>query len=121
MDLYPGRDMYDSFCNYQQALLAEFDRLCEEYKFEIVDAANQPRVVFAHLKASILRLLDRDSRDSYLANLATSRSDSADAPIRTIVEPPVLPFRDATKTFLNLAANPVVAQSPNGNGAHHHE
>src|SRR6267378_5517376 len=39
MDLYPGHDMYDSFCNYQAALLTEFDQLGEEYRFETVDAS----------------------------------------------------------------------------------
>lgn len=121
MDLHPGRDMYDSFCNYQQALLAEFDRLCHEYNFEIVDAAVQPKVVFEHLKASILRLLDSDSRESYLSSLAKSRTDISDTPIRAIVEPPVPPFRDASKTFLNLASHTIAAPQPNGNGAHRHE
>src|ERR1700685_536632 len=46
MDLYPGHDMYDSFCNYQAALLAEFDRLSEEFKFETVDAAADSGSVF---------------------------------------------------------------------------
>src|ERR1700757_2115214 len=39
MDLYPGQDMYESFSHYQRALLAEFDRLSEQYKFETIDAS----------------------------------------------------------------------------------
>ena len=35
--------MYDSFCNYQAALLAEFDRLSAEFKFETVDASARMR------------------------------------------------------------------------------
>src|SRR6202795_1740410 len=50
MDLYPGHDMYDSFCNYQAALLAEFDRLSEEFKFETVDASADSGRVFSQLK-----------------------------------------------------------------------
>jgi dTMP kinase len=62
MDLYPGQDMYDSFCNYQTALLAEFDRLSQEFKFETVDASADARSVFFQLTAKILCLLERDSR-----------------------------------------------------------
>ena len=51
MDLYPGRDMYESFCNYQKALLAEFDRLSAEYNFETVDASPDARIVFSLLKS----------------------------------------------------------------------
>ena len=34
MDVYPNCDMYDSFCQYQAALLEEFDRLSAEFNFE---------------------------------------------------------------------------------------
>src|SRR5580693_4944682 len=67
MDVYPGRDMYDSFCNYQTALLAEFDRLSEEYKFETVDASADVRSVFSQLKVKILGLLENDSRKQYIS------------------------------------------------------
>jgi dTMP kinase len=55
MDLYPGHDMYDSFCNYQSALLAEFDRL-----FETVDASADAEAVCSHLKTKILGILEAD-------------------------------------------------------------
>src|ERR1700733_9597294 len=58
MDLYPGHDMYDSFCKYQSALLSEFDRLREEYRFETVDASADARKVCAHLKRKILEVLE---------------------------------------------------------------
>ena len=60
MDLYPGHDMYDSFCKYQAALLAEFDRLREEYNFETVDASADADSVCAQLKARILGILESD-------------------------------------------------------------
>jgi hypothetical protein len=63
MDLYPGLDMYDSFCNYQAALLAEFDRLSAEYKFETIDASADVQSVFAQLKSKILNVLDRHLHD----------------------------------------------------------
>lgn len=57
MDLFPGHDMYDSFCMYQTALLAEFDRLSEEYHFETIDASADAETVCKHLKARILEAL----------------------------------------------------------------
>src|SRR5450755_2590228 len=69
MDLYPGQDMYDSFCNYQAALLAEFDRLSEEFKFETVDASADSRSVFSQLKVKILALLESDSQKAFVSML----------------------------------------------------
>ncbi|HUJ33447.1 MAG TPA: hypothetical protein VLY23_19355 [Candidatus Acidoferrum sp.] len=70
MDLYPGQNMYDSFCSYQAALLAEFDRLSAEYNFEVVDGAGDVRTVFAQLKAKVLRVLDRDTRGEFISRQA---------------------------------------------------
>jgi len=69
MDVFPGQDMYESFCAYQAALLAEFERLGTEYNFQIIDASAEPRVVFAQLKAKIMSILESDSRAAYLAKL----------------------------------------------------
>lgn len=62
MDLYPSHDMFESFCSYQKALLAEFDRLSSEYKFETVDASPDARLVFSFLKARILGVLQNNSQ-----------------------------------------------------------
>jgi dTMP kinase len=69
MDLFPGQDMYESFLNYQTALLAEFDRLSVEFKFETVDASAEARTIFAQLQAKTLRVLEDDSRGSYLSGV----------------------------------------------------
>jgi dTMP kinase len=58
MDLFPGQDIYEGFCSYQATLLAEFDRLAEEYKFEIVDASANAEAVCAHLKKKILEIVE---------------------------------------------------------------
>jgi len=57
MDLYSAEDMYDSFRKYQTALLDQFDRLAEEFKFDVIDARPEPRVIFEQLKAGIDRIL----------------------------------------------------------------
>jgi dTMP kinase len=65
MDLFPGHDMYDSFCNYQSALLKEFDQLATEYKFEKVDASEDAKTVFGKLQAHILRVLGEKPRETF--------------------------------------------------------
>jgi len=37
MDMHMGEDMYESFVRYQKWLLAEFDKMVENFGFEIVD------------------------------------------------------------------------------------
>jgi dTMP kinase len=117
MDLYPGQDMYDSFCSYQARLLAEFDRLSEEFKFETLDASADARTVFSHLKVKILRLLENDSQKEFLSMLASGAFGRS--PGRT--------DEDAVAALLNRQSaerNPVFVSRPfaasaaqgNGNG-----
>src|SRR6516225_11101798 len=73
MDLYPGYDMYDSICAYQAALLAEFDRFSEEFKFQTLNASAAPQSVFSDLKIKILRLLEMDSA-ARLPSMLASRA-----------------------------------------------
>ena len=56
-DIYPGEDMFDSFCRYQSALLAEFDRLAEEYGFEVIDASGEIGNTFNQLQRGVARIL----------------------------------------------------------------
>jgi dTMP kinase len=71
MDLYPGHDMYDSFCNYQAALLSEFDSLSQEYKFETVDASADADTVCVHLKKRILGILEPNPAKTFVSNVRT--------------------------------------------------
>jgi dTMP kinase len=66
MDVFPGHDMYESFRNYQGALLAEFDRLSAEFNFETVDASGAVDIVFAQLKSKTQRILESNSRAAYV-------------------------------------------------------
>jgi thymidylate kinase len=68
MDLYPGHDMYDSFCKYQGALLSEFDQLGEEYKFATVDASTDADAVCVHLKKRILGILEPTPKETIVSN-----------------------------------------------------
>lgn len=116
MDLYPGQDMYDSFCNYQAALIAEFDRLSQEFKFETVDASADARAVFGHLKSKILHLLEADSRNEFLSRLSAKTIES---PTRNFAELLAAAERTASSNS-DLAAAPVSGPGSNGNGHAHY-
>jgi len=73
MDLHPSEDMYDSFIKYQTALLAQFDKLAEEYALEVIDASGSIHQVFATLREAISRLLAGEPREP-LFSLASGRS-----------------------------------------------
>jgi dTMP kinase len=113
MDLYPGHDMYQSFCSYQTALLDQFDRLSEEYKFEIVDAAADPKAVFARLQAKILGILDADSRKEYLSNFYAELV--AGLP-RKEEGRPVAAFGAVAMQEMGVLSRQVAPHATNGNG-----
>jgi dTMP kinase len=60
MDLHPSEDMYESFYRYQTALLAQFDKLAEEYQFLPVDATPDISSVFEQLKIGIGQVLSSE-------------------------------------------------------------
>ncbi len=110
MDLFPGHDMYDSFCNYQSALLKEFDRLAEEYKFEKVDASEDAKTVFGELKTRILRLLEEKPGEA----IPTASS----IPAKHVVKPVAGEdgFSEAVKRNFESVYQTLAAHSGNGNG-----
>jgi dTMP kinase len=122
MDVFPGHDMYESFRNYQAALLAEFDRLSAEYNFQTIDASADPKVVFAQLKHKILSILESDSRKGYISKL---HERPAAAPQK--VEPPMAarPREDGARElnllFQTAAAHRLGHSNGNGNGSLHHK
>lgn len=117
MDLYPGRDMFESFCNYQKALLSEFDRLSAEYNFETVDASPDARDVFSLLKSRILDVLAGDSRMAFVPKLATEAKEKLIS--RNLAQPPTTPDLEEISD-LELISRPFAArQGGNGNGNGH--
>ena len=115
MDLYPGYDMYDSFCAYQAALLVEFDRLSEEFKFETVDASTESRRVFSHLKIKILSLLETDSSAALLSVLATGAHAGALREARL----PCTTEKSADAVDFDWAERPVATRTGHSNGNIH--
>jgi dTMP kinase len=53
MDLHLGEDMYESFVEYQNRMIGQFDKMVEDYGFEVIDASHSIDEVFTDLKAQI--------------------------------------------------------------------
>lgn len=62
MDLHLGEDMYDSFVHYQRWLLSEFDKMVEEYGFEVIDAAPGIEEVFEKLQPRVSAVVEQNGR-----------------------------------------------------------
>ena len=116
MDLYPGHDMYDSFCNYQAALLAEFDHLSEEYKFETVDASADADTVCAHLKKKILRILEPNPAQTPVSNLRADLIEALTQKVLGDLIPKSSGAEVHAKNGMELASFPLVAPVLRGNG-----
>jgi dTMP kinase len=57
IDLHLGDDMYESFVEYQQRMLGQFDKMVEDYGFTVIDASRSISEVFAYLKDRVAELL----------------------------------------------------------------
>jgi dTMP kinase len=57
MDLHLGEDMYESFVEYQNRMMAQFDKMVEDYGFRIIDASRSIEAVFADLKGRMSDVL----------------------------------------------------------------
>lgn len=57
MDLYSTEDMFESFRRYQAALLEQFDKLADEFHFQVIDARPDSREIFDRLRDGIERVL----------------------------------------------------------------
>ncbi|HZN44806.1 MAG TPA: dTMP kinase [Nitrospiraceae bacterium] len=57
MDLRLGTDLYDSFKKYQGLLIEEFDKMAEEFQFEVIDARKSPDDIQDELRTKIQSML----------------------------------------------------------------
>jgi dTMP kinase len=57
MDLHLGDDMYESFVEYQNRIMAQFDKMVEDYGFTVIDASRPIDAVFADLKGQVYEML----------------------------------------------------------------
>ncbi|MGH9437287.1 MAG: dTMP kinase [Terriglobia bacterium] len=76
MDLHASEDMYESFRKYQTLLLNQFDNLADEYKFEVIDAAQDVQTVFGRLQAGISRVVNGGSHEPQSETASDARSSA---------------------------------------------
>jgi dTMP kinase len=62
MDLRLGVDLYESFKKYQSLLIKEFDKMAEQFRFEVVDARKSPEEIQEELRGHILPVLQGQKR-----------------------------------------------------------
>jgi dTMP kinase len=72
MDLRLGGDLYDSFKKYQSLLIEEFDKMTEEFKFEVIDARKSPEEIQEELQNKIRPLLSNHLRSPALLSDSTA-------------------------------------------------
>jgi dTMP kinase len=106
MDLHPSEDMYESFRKYQTALLAHFDTLAEEYRFEVIDASADVRTIFHNLRDGIARVLSGEPREP-IFSVPPSAAGSEPGTASNVVE---LPSPKASAAADEAAAEPAAAQ-----------
>ncbi len=63
MDLRLGEDFYDSFVEYQKSVLREFDKMTNEFHFNVVDAGKSFDETNKALKSGILAFLEEDEKE----------------------------------------------------------
>ena len=66
MDIRLGSDLYDSFKKYQSLLIKEFDKMAEEFHFEVIDARKLPDEIQDALRSKIQPLLTTSLRSPEL-------------------------------------------------------
>jgi len=57
MDLRLGVDLFDSFKKYQSSLIEEFDKMAEEFHFQVIDARKPPEEIQDSLRSNIQPIL----------------------------------------------------------------
>jgi Thymidylate kinase len=67
MDLRLGVDLFDSFKKYQSSLIEEFDKMAEEFHFQVIDARKPPEEIQDSLRSKIQPILTNEKRPLELA------------------------------------------------------
>lgn len=59
MDLHMGQDLFDSFVNYQSALIAEYNKLAKEFSFETIDGRKDVDDIQGRIREKVKELLGK--------------------------------------------------------------
>jgi dTMP kinase len=81
MDLHLGDDMYESFVEYQNRIMGQFDKMVEDYGFKVIDAARSIDAVFTDLRGQMSQVLNsaRSDATEAIGNLKQSAKRTCDA------------------------------------------
>src|SRR6266508_679439 len=76
MDMRMGADLYDSFKKDQGMIIEEFDKIAEEFGFQVIDARRPPEEIQDALRARILPILKegRSKRESKAVEKAAEKA-----------------------------------------------
>lgn len=93
--------MYESFRRYQSALIEQFDKLAEEFHFEVIDARAEPQEIFEQLSQAIERLLVVSAKPVQPAAPAVTAVPAAPAvepaPVGLAVVPDPIPITERSE------------------------
>jgi primosomal protein N' len=85
MDMRLGADLYDSFKKYQGLIIEEFDKIAEEFDFQIVDARRPPEEIQQALRARILPIL-KEGRTKRISKAAAEKAAAEKAVAEKLAE-----------------------------------
>lgn len=64
MDLHMGQDLFDSFVNYQSALIGEYEKLAKEYNFEVIDSRKSVEEIQAKIREKVKEVLGKPKKQA---------------------------------------------------------
>jgi len=59
MDMHMGEDLFDSFVNYQSALIAEYDKLAKEFDFEVIDSKKSVEAIQEDIREKVTPIISK--------------------------------------------------------------
>ncbi len=59
MDLHMGEDLFDSFKKYQSFLINEYDKMADEFGFEVIDARGKVDEIQSAIRAKVAQVLKK--------------------------------------------------------------
>ncbi len=59
MDLHMGEDLFDSFKKYQSFLINEYDKMADEFGFEVIDARGKVDEIQSAIREKVARVLKK--------------------------------------------------------------
>ena len=62
MDMHMGQDLFDSFVNYQSALIGEYNKLSKEYDFQAIDATQSVEEIQQNIREKVKPIIPEKVR-----------------------------------------------------------